>query len=76
LAAAQGKSGSWQAIAEANNIENPRLLAPGQLSDMNATLPKVSAGASVPFGAGVSGGAGVGASGSLTAGVRAGGVIR
>jgi len=38
LAAAQGKADQWQAIAAANNIENPRLLAPGQLINMNATL--------------------------------------
>lgn len=42
LADSQGKGGNWQAIAAANNIENPRLLQPGQLIDMNAELPKVS----------------------------------
>lgn len=36
LADRQGKGGSWQAIAEANSIENPRQLRPGQLVDMNA----------------------------------------
>jgi len=36
LAAAQGKGGDWQSIAAANNIENPRLLQPGQLIDMEA----------------------------------------
>ena len=56
MADKQGKGGDWQAIAAANNIENPRLLAPGQLIDMNAS---VSAGAS--FGAGVSGSVGFGA---------------
>lgn len=40
LAAALGKASTWSAIAAANNIENPRLLAPGQLIDMNA-LPRV-----------------------------------
>jgi hypothetical protein len=35
LAAAQGLGDNWTAIAEANGIENPRLLAPGQLIDMN-----------------------------------------
>jgi nucleoid-associated protein YgaU len=30
-----GSSASWQSIAAANNIENPRLLAPGQLIDLN-----------------------------------------
>ncbi len=39
MAAAQGKFDNWQAIAEANGIENPRLLAPGQLIDMNARGP-------------------------------------
>ena len=66
LADGQGKGGDWQSIAAANNIENPRLLAPGQLIDMNATPPKVSAGASASFGAGAAGPAG--ASGSLTGG--------
>jgi Contractile injection system tube protein/LysM domain len=38
LAAANPTSGlSWQAIAAANGIENPRLLQPGQLIDMNPT---------------------------------------
>jgi hypothetical protein len=37
----QGKGGNWQAIAAANNIENPRLLQPGQLIDLNAALPKL-----------------------------------
>lgn len=64
LADSQGKGNDWQSIAAANNIENPRLLAPGQLIDMNATLPKVSFGAQVSgsFGAQSSAGA------SLTAG--------
>jgi hypothetical protein len=45
LAAAAGKAGDWQAIAEANNIENPRLLAPGQLVDLNvAGAPARTAG--------------------------------
>jgi hypothetical protein len=35
MAAGVGKGGNWQAIAEANGIENPRLLAPGQLVDLN-----------------------------------------
>ena len=30
-----GAGVSWQAIASANNIENPRLLAPGQLVDLS-----------------------------------------
>jgi hypothetical protein len=37
VADSQGKGDNWQAIASANNIENPRMLQPGQLLDMNAT---------------------------------------
>ncbi len=33
-----GKGGDWQDLAQANGIENPRLLSPGQLID--ATAPK------------------------------------
>ncbi len=36
MADSQGKGDNWQAIASANGIENPRLLQPGQLVDMNA----------------------------------------
>jgi hypothetical protein len=35
LAGSQGRAADWKAIAAANNIENPRLLAPGQLIDFN-----------------------------------------
>lgn len=42
LADSLGKGDLWQLIAAANNIENPRLLKPGQLIDMNATLPTLS----------------------------------
>jgi hypothetical protein len=35
LAAGIGGGADWQAIAAANGIENPRLLAPGQLVDLN-----------------------------------------
>ncbi len=35
MAAAQGKGDQWQQIAAANNIENPRVLNPGQLVNMN-----------------------------------------
>jgi hypothetical protein len=35
LAAARGSADDWQAIAAANNIENPRILQPGQLIDLN-----------------------------------------
>lgn len=34
LAQAQGQTGDWQSLAQANGIENPRLLAPGQLLDL------------------------------------------
>ena len=51
IADSQGKGDNWQDIAAANNIENPRLLQPGQLIDVNA-----GAGASISgsFGAGAS----------------------
>jgi hypothetical protein len=38
LASISGKA-DWQSIATANGIENPRLLQPGQLIDLNATAP-------------------------------------
>jgi hypothetical protein len=57
LADGQGKGDEWQSIAAANNIENPRMLEPGQLLDMNAG---VSPGGS--FGAGVSGSPGASSS--------------
>jgi hypothetical protein len=47
MADKQGKGKDWQSIAAANNIENPRQLQPGQLIDMNAAAPKVSAGVRV-----------------------------
>ena len=34
---APGRGDDWQSIAAANGIENPRLLAPGQLIDLNVT---------------------------------------
>jgi hypothetical protein len=40
MAASLGKGDDWRTIAEANNIENPRLLRPGQLIDMNATAAR------------------------------------
>jgi hypothetical protein len=40
MAAAQGKGNLWQIIAAANNIENPRVLQPGQLIDLDAKPPK------------------------------------
>jgi Contractile injection system tube protein/LysM domain len=38
MASSRGRAGNWQEIAAANNIENPRLLQPGQLIDLNATV--------------------------------------
>jgi hypothetical protein len=35
LAGSQGRGAEWKTIAAANNIENPRLLTPGQLIDFN-----------------------------------------
>ncbi|HEX8180820.1 MAG TPA: LysM domain-containing protein, partial [Pyrinomonadaceae bacterium] len=37
MADKQGKGKDWQSIAAANNIENPRLLQPGQLLDLDAS---------------------------------------
>lgn len=39
MAASVGKGGDWQGIALANNIENPRLLVPGQLVNLNIKAP-------------------------------------
>jgi Contractile injection system tube protein len=50
-----GQGGNWQAIAAANNIENPRMLAAGQLIDMSAGgQGGASAQAGVSLSAGVS----------------------
>jgi hypothetical protein len=38
LADQAGQGNNWQAIANANGIENPRLLAPGQLINLNVSL--------------------------------------
>ena len=38
LAAAAGVSVDWQVVAAANGIENPRLLAPGQLINLNVNV--------------------------------------
>lgn len=42
LAGAAGRTTDWQSIAEANGIENPRRLEPGQLINLNASavLPR------------------------------------
>lgn len=45
MADSQGKGDNWQDIASANGIENPRLLQPGQLLDLNASA-SVSVGGS------------------------------
>jgi hypothetical protein len=46
----QGPGGDWQSIAQANGIENPRLLKPGQLIDLNPPKAGVSASAEVQVG--------------------------
>jgi Contractile injection system tube protein/LysM domain len=38
LAASAGAGGNWQAIAEANGIENPRQLSPGQLINFRVKI--------------------------------------
>jgi hypothetical protein len=61
LADKQGKGDNWQDIAAANNIENPRMLQPGQLLDMNASVGAgVSLGPSVSLGGQVGGQSGIG----------------
>lgn len=37
LAGRAGVSGSWQAVATANNIDNPRLMQPGTVLNLNAS---------------------------------------
>jgi len=37
MASLGGQGANWQDIAQANNIENPRILEPGQLIDLNAS---------------------------------------
>lgn len=39
LAAGAGRGADWQRIAQANGIENPRLLEPGQLVNLNPFAP-------------------------------------
>jgi hypothetical protein len=51
-----GRGASWQAIASANGIENPRQLTPGLLVDLHAGIG-ISAGASAGAGLQVSAGA-------------------
>lgn len=38
MTAAAGVSANWQGVALANNIENPRILQPGQLINLNASM--------------------------------------
>ncbi len=40
IAASAGLGSNWQAVAEANGIENPRLLEPGQLINVNISSQK------------------------------------
>ena len=61
LTGSVGGGVSWQAVASANGIENPRLVAPGMMIDLNASV-SVSATASASADVGVSGSAGVGGS--------------
>jgi hypothetical protein len=42
LVAGAGSGVSWQSIAAANGIDNPRLLQPGQLIDLSVQAPTVS----------------------------------
>ena len=44
LADSVGKGGDWQGIATANNIENPRFLAPGKFNNAIAHRPRRGAG--------------------------------
>lgn len=44
---AAGLNGGWQAIAAANGIENPRLLQPGQLINLNPPSPATTIGADI-----------------------------
>ena len=46
IADSQGKGNNWQDIAAANGIENPRMLQPGQLLDMNVSAGSGIQGAS------------------------------
>jgi hypothetical protein len=68
LADSQGKGDNWQDIAAANNIENPRMLQPGQLLDMNASAG-ISIGGSVQAGVGFGIDAGTDSGVSASAGI-------
>src|ERR1051326_7713841 len=73
MADSQGKGDDWQGIAAANGIENPRMLQPGQLLHLNAS---VSVDAGVSFGASASVGASASASFGAGASVQAGGGVQ
>lgn len=60
LASNQGRGDQWQQIAEQNGIENPRLLQPGQLIDMDVSVSAPAA--SFGINTQVSGSAGASAS--------------
>lgn len=66
MVANAGINASWQAVASANGIENPRLLDPGQLINLN-----VSSGASA--GSSLSAGVSASAGGAASAGFGIGG---
>lgn len=70
MAASAGMGLDWQGIAAANGIENPRLLAPGQFIDLNASA-SISAGASLDASVGGSASVSAGASLDVSAGVSA-----
>jgi hypothetical protein len=53
LADAAGRGQDWQPIAAANGIDNPRVMAPGQLLDLNVPTPPAS-----PIRVGIEGGMG------------------
>lgn len=67
--AGKNKKGDWQGIAAANDIEDPLRMAPGQLVNLNASLPAGTAsfGASGGVSFGASGAAAAGGSGGLNA---------
>ena len=50
LADAAGVGAGWQGIAAGNGIENPRLLAPGALLDLNAQAPQFGGSLGVSLG--------------------------
>lgn len=72
LADQQGVGANWQSIAAANGIENPRMLVPGALVDLNA---RVGVGAGAGASLGVSGSFGVGVAGGVDAGLSVGGGV-